>query len=562
MTLRDLLSNIGRSLAALGARRLAALGLTAVTVFVLVGVSAYFLSRPRQEILYSGLDRQDVTRIGAALNDAGIGFDVSVGGDTVVVEYGGAARARMMLAQKGLPRSDSAGYELFDKLGSLGLTTFMQQVTKVRALEGELARTIQLIDGVKAARVHLALKSENNFRGNGDQATASVIIRSDREAGEHAANAVRHLVAAAIPGLAPSQVTVMSADGTILASTDDPDSASPGKLMNFERSLAADVEARIARTMAPLLGAGNIRISVSTKLNADRRQINETNFDPNSRVERSVRTIKESGEASNATGSTATTVEQNVPVEETPKGNGDNSNEKKDRKEELTNYEISSKSMSTTSDGYGIERLSIAVVINKPMLGKMLGEKPGDDAINSKISELQQLVASASGMVPARGDSLKIAVADFVDQETGLEPAAGTGIADLVNGNLGTIVNAGTLLLVTFLVLMLGLRPAVKVLISQGLKDQRNETAQALPDLSGVSASNAAMEAIGSHGNALESFGLAQLGSGPSDPVLDNLSREISNSPRDRLTKIVELDPDRAVEVLKQWLSEPTEQSA
>jgi flagellar M-ring protein FliF len=130
---------------------------------------------------------QDVTRMGSALDDAGIGFDISVGGDAVMVEYGNAAKARMLLAQKGLPRSDSSGYELFDKLGSLGLTTFMQQMTKVRALEGELARTIQLIDGVKAARVHLALRSEGSFRGNGDQATASVIIRADRDAGENAA---------------------------------------------------------------------------------------------------------------------------------------------------------------------------------------------------------------------------------------------------------------------------------------------------------------------------------------------------------------------------------------
>ena len=158
-----MLRRLGGSLAGLGARRLLALGLTGVTVFVLVGTSGYLLSRPQQEVLYTGLDPQDVTRVGAALQDAGIAFDVNVTGDAVLVEFGQAAKARMLLAEKGLPRSDSAGYELFDKLGSLGLTTFMQQVTKVRALEGELAKTIRLIDGIKAARVHLALQNAVSY---------------------------------------------------------------------------------------------------------------------------------------------------------------------------------------------------------------------------------------------------------------------------------------------------------------------------------------------------------------------------------------------------------------
>ena len=145
----DIIKRLRDGLAALGPRRLMALGLTALTVFMLVGVSGYLLSRPQQEVLYSGLDPQDVTRMGAALQDAGISFDISVAGDAVMVDMGQAGKARMLLAQKGLPRSDTAGYELFDKLGSLGLTTFMQQITKVRALEGELARTIRLKDSTE-----------------------------------------------------------------------------------------------------------------------------------------------------------------------------------------------------------------------------------------------------------------------------------------------------------------------------------------------------------------------------------------------------------------------------
>lgn len=559
MVFVDLLKRLWAGLSALGARRLAALGLTGLTVFVLVGVSGYMLNRPHQDVLYAGLDQQDVTRIGAALNDAGIGFDVNVGGDSVLVAYGQAAKARMLLAQKGLPRGDSAGYELFDKLGSLGLTTFMQQVTKVRALEGELARTIQLIDGIKAARVHLALKSEGSFRGNSDRTTASVVIRAERDPAERAANAVRHLVAAAIPGLAPSQVTVMSADGTLLASEDSPTSASPEKLIGLERSVSADIESRIARTISPFLGAGNFRISVSAKLNADRKQINETAYDPNSRVERSIRTVKESGEASNATSSAGVTVEQNIPVEETPKASGDNSNEKKDRKEELTNYEINSKSVATVSEGYAIDRLAIAVVVNKAALAKTLGDNPAEEAIKAKVEELSMLVTSAAGVVEVRGDLIKVTAADFVDETAFAPEPDQPGFAQLIGGNLGNIINAGSLILITALLLLLGLRPALRTIMASP-ELVRQDGMAALPGLPGGEVAAMTLADGTPGGEAAASAGMNAFGGGTGDPLLESLARDVSNNPRDRLAKIVELDPDRAVDVLKQWLNEPVGQ--
>ena len=152
MNLQEQLQNLLASLARLGWRRLAALGLVGATVFLIVGVAGYYLSRPSQEVLYAGLDRQDVSGIGAALTEAGIAFDVSSDGTTILVRYAQTAQARMLLAEKGLPHSTNSGYELYDKLGSLGLTSFMQDVTRVRALEGELARTIQTMNGVRAAR--------------------------------------------------------------------------------------------------------------------------------------------------------------------------------------------------------------------------------------------------------------------------------------------------------------------------------------------------------------------------------------------------------------------------
>lgn len=555
----DIVKKLRESLLALGARRLLALGLTGLTVFVVVGVTGYLLNRPDQEVLYSGLDPQDVTRMGAALQDAGISFDVSVAGDAVMVDFGQAARARMLLAEKGLPRGDSAGYELFDKLGSLGLTTFMQQITKVRALEGELAKTIRLIDGIRAARVHLAMRNEGSFRGGSDQATASVIIRADGDAGEKAANSIRHLVAAAIPGLSAYQVTVMSADGRLLASVDDPSSAAPEKLISLERSLSGDIEAKIARTILPYVGMENFRVSVTAKLNADRKQVSETTFDPNSRVERSVRTIKESGEAQNSANAGGVTAEQNIPVEEAASPVGDKSSEKKDRKEELTNYEINSRSISTTSDGYGIDRLSVAVVVNKAALVQALGENPPEEKIKAKLAELQTLVGSAAGILEARGDTMTVTAADFRNADE-LPQGEESGVWTWFTVHMATLTQAATLLIVTLLVIMLGLRPAVRMILSERPVID-SMAATALPGL-GMDPAGMPIADMSVSSAALDNFALPQLAGESIDPLLDSLAREVSSSPKDRLAKIVELDPERAVEVLKQWLNDPSGQNA
>ena len=142
----------------------------------------------------------------------------------------------MLLAEKGLPTSANAGYELFDNVGSLGLTSFMQQVTRVRALEGEIARTIQSINGIKAARVHIVMRERANFRRDEQQPSASVVIRAAGiDADARAPAAIRYLVAAAVPGLDVDKVTVLDSNGTLLAAGDDPANTSASRSLGVER---------------------------------------------------------------------------------------------------------------------------------------------------------------------------------------------------------------------------------------------------------------------------------------------------------------------------------------
>ncbi len=546
MPVKEFFARNWQGLRGLGARRLLALAFTGIMVFSLVAASGYFLSRPAREVLYTGLEPQDVSRIGAALAEAGIAFDVSSEGTAVLVDYGRTSEARMLLAEKGLPKSDRSGYELFDNLGSLGLTSFMQQVTKVRALEGELARTIQLMKGVKAARVHIVLPREGSFRSLKEPPSASVVIRSDSLDGMISAEAIRFLVAAAIPGMTSGQVTVLSTDGAILASGEDSISAAPEKMVGLEKSLALDIQEKIGKTLSPYLGFDNFRVSVTAKLNTDRKKIDETTYDPESRVERSVRAFKESGEAQNLNSQAPTSVEQNIPQEGTPAAGGDQSSEKNDKREELTNYEINTKSTSTVSEGYNIDRLSIAIVVNRTKLGT--GEAAATpEQVDAKLQEIQQLAASAAGLIDTRGDMIKVAAVDFLATGQELEPVPGTGMGELLLKNLGNFLNAGAMIVAVLLVLLIGLRPTVRAI----LELPAPSLAAGVPSLPGFNPDFTAAGGGMAGGAPYPTY----VGPEPEpEDLISDLTARMQDKTSQRLAQIVDHDSDRAARILKQWL--------
>jgi flagellar M-ring protein FliF len=163
----------------------------------------------------------------------------------------------MLLAEKGLPNSPNAGNELYDKLGSLGLTSFMQDVTRVRALEGELARTIQLLRGVKAARVHIVMGEDGTFRRARQPPSASVVVRAEVPDGTIEAKAIQHLVAAAVPGMARAAVAVLSTDGVLLSSGDDQADEAPAAMLALEKTVSREIVDNVRRTLAPFLGLPN-----------------------------------------------------------------------------------------------------------------------------------------------------------------------------------------------------------------------------------------------------------------------------------------------------------------
>ncbi|WP_127522088.1 flagellar basal-body MS-ring/collar protein FliF [Mesorhizobium sp. Z1-4] len=539
------------NLRSFGPQRLAMMGGVAALVIAIIAIASIYLNRPAYETLYVGLERSDVNQIGLVLGEAGIDFDVASDGTTLLVTAGKTSQARMLLAEKGLPTSTNAGYELFDNVGSLGLTTFMQQITRIRALEGEIARTIQSIAGIRAARVHVVLPERGSFRREEQKPTASVVIRASSIDGQRAASAIRHLVAAAVPGLNMDSVTVLDSNGTLLASGDDPSNSSMARSITVEQSVASNIEANIRRALAPYLGPENFRASVRADVNTDSRQIEETIFDPNSRVERSVQVVRSNDSANQRSAANPTTVEQNLPTASVEgSGGAPESSEQSERREEITNYELNSKRIATVSNGYSVSKLSIAVVVNQARLRAILGDAATEAQVNERVADIQKLVVSASGFDQTRGDMLEVSAVEFMAEEAGFD-APGGGVIEQLTRQSGTMINAAAFVLVVFLVVWFGIRPMTAAIAGNN-GPSFDEVQRSLP--SGAKSQQAAL----TDGSAESGSGGAPGGGQVtySEDAPDDIRRKIKPAPQERLARMVDLSEERTAQILRKWAAQ------
>jgi flagellar M-ring protein FliF len=535
------------NLRSFGPQRLAVLGGAAALVVAIITIASLYLNRPAYETLYVGLERSDINQMGLVLGEAGIDFDVGSDGATFLVTAGKTAQARMLLAEKGLPTSTNAGYELFDNVGSLGLTTFMQQITRIRALEGEIARTIQSITGIRAARVHIVLPERGSFRREEQKPTASVVIRAANMDGQRSASAVRHLVSAAVPGLNADNVTVLDSSGTLLASGDDPSNSTMARSMSVQMEVAGSIEENIRRALAPYLGNDNFRASVRADVNTDSRQVEETIFDPDSRIERSVQIVRSNDTANQRSASNPTTVEQNLPAPQVESATAPESSEQSERREETTNYELNSKRIATVSNGYTLSKISIAVVVNQARLREILGENATEAQIQERVAEIQKLVVSASGFDEARGDAVNVSAVEFMEDATGMEPA-GAGLFDGIARQTGTLINAAAFIVVVFLVVWFGLRPMTAALAGPAGGGQSfDEVRRSLPDSSGP-------QAAITDGTA--DAGGGQQGGGYVEDAPDDIRQRIKPAPQERLARMVDLSEERTAQILRKWATQ------
>jgi flagellar M-ring protein FliF len=564
MNLLNQLTAILKNLGGLGTGRLLALGAVGVAIIAMVLFGTYYVNKPGYETLYVNLESTDLNQISMALSEGGLDFQVGGDGSSVLVPVGQTSKTRLFLAERGLPNSTNAGYELFDKVGSLGLTSFMQEVTRVRALEGEIARTIQTIDGVTAARVHIVMADRGSFRQAEQKPTASVMIRASQNAGRQAAASIRHLVASAVPALSIDDVTILDSAGQLLASGDDPASSSMNRSLNILQNVQMELEGNIDKALAPFLGMDNFRASVTAKLNTDAQQIQETIFDPESKVERSVRVTKENQKSEQVSADEATTVEQNVPQGNDSTTTGPKSSDQNDKKEEQTNFEINSKTVATVRNGYTIDKLSVAVVINRGRVMKLVGEPFDQVKYDAFIGEMQKIIASAAGLDETRGDLVNVTAMDFLENQLLSETASGESFMDIFMRNMGSMINALAFVVVAFLIVWLGFRPLIRAIGGPELASaQIGGPAGVMPlgETAGLELPDFSPPSVGGPGSTLmEGFG-SDFGFDSTEDLLTmdeeggGLAKRVKEGPERRLSRMVDLSEERAAKILRKWAS-------
>ena len=540
MDIAQNLQLIGRNLASLGPRRLAALGLIGLAMFAVVTAGSYLISKSDYQPLYVGLSQADSSRMAQVLTEVGIPFETSPDATKILVPGSAMARARGLLAERGLPASAGAGYELFDKIGPLGLTSFMQEVTKVRALEGEISRTLNSMSGIVSSRVHLVFGERGTLRATAQIPTASVVLKLGVGPDRAPVEAVRNVVAAAVPGLSTENVRIVSSDGAVLAVGGEKSQPGATKILDLERTYTGQLKSNLTETLAPILGLANFQSSVSVRLNADQSTINESIYDPASKVERSIRVVKEAGDSKDGAGDPSVSVERNVPPGSGDGAQGSSNQKSNKRRDEITNFEISSKSVTTTKDGYRIEGINVALVVNRTSFKNPDGTAMDDATVTAKLAEIQKLASTAVGLDTNRGDQITISAQDFqVDDLAGTDLGA-SGLSVMLENNSSSVISAIVMVLAVLAIVWFGLRPLMKVLLEK-------PAAEPGPALIGSSPSEG--------GEVEFEMATAPIISDASFDTDSNETQAGSVAPLvARLNELIAQDPEQAVAVFRRWI--------
>jgi flagellar M-ring protein FliF len=323
---------------------------------------------------------------------------------------------------------------------------------------------------------------------------------------------------------------------------------SPVKLIELQRVVGKGLQNNIRQALAPFLGVGNFEVSVAVRLNVDNRVTKEVTYDPEGRVERSTRVVRETSNSQNGKGAQSVTVEQPIPTE-SKADSTDQSKRALQKRDETTSYEIGSRSTATTSAGYRIENVTAAVVLNRKRLMSILGAGAPGDALLKQIAEVEQVVAAAAGIDTKRGDRITVAALEFASDTAVAEAATGPGLVESLLGHVDTMIKALVLLGVTFALILFGLKPLTRTIATSLENSPPMPASLAAPPATAALGSSAAPPGLTAGG-----AGASALPAGP-----DAVPRRGDQS-RDRLQRMVEADQEQAVAVLRQWVRQGQEQ--
>ncbi len=391
--------------------------LVIATVVVIAGMVAvvFWARRPDYQLLYARLGDKDSSAIISHLQTQNIPYQVMAGGSAVQVPTDRVHKLRMDLASKGLPSGDGVGFEIFDK-GQFGLSDFVQRTNYLRALQGELARTITQLQGVRAARV-MIVQPENRLllTEQGVRSTASVFVdmggaRLDSEG----VNAIRHLVANAVQGLAPDQVAVVDNRGRVLSEElkQDPTLGNASSQMRYKQQVEDYLARKVESMLALVIGPSNAVVRVSAEIDTEAMTQSQERYDPDGQVVRSQVVTEDSSNATELRGGGATGVSANVPEKATGEASvRPTSSTEQNRKNRTTSYEINRTTTNITRNPGTIKHVSASVLIAPRSIAVPAGSPPGTQPAEQRrtpeeLASLRQVVVNALGLKIAPGQEL------------------------------------------------------------------------------------------------------------------------------------------------------------
>lgn len=554
-------SGIADTLRKLGPARLGIMGAVLTVLLVFFVFLSLRVAAPNMELLYGGLNSGDSRVISLKLDEAGVKYKISEDGTQLFVDEDEVSKARLLLAQEGLPNTGSLGYEVFDNQSGFGTTNFQDVLNKQRALEGELARTISAIDKISTARVHLVLPERELFSRDTQPASASVFlnIKGGSILSSEQILSVQSLVASAVPGMKPNNVSVMDSEGNLLARGGEDDETmlsvkAENMRQKYEQNMTRAIEDLVGRTV----GFGNVRAVVTADLNFDRISENEEIYDPESQVVRSSQLVEENA-------SETEPLDDSVSVENNlPNVSGDllldaQPTSTSNRVEETTNYEISKVVRNTIREAGEVKKLSVAVMVDGTYVPSTAeGAEEGDMTYQPRsaeeIAKIESLVKSAIGYSEDRGDIVTVESLQFADIDAG-DDGQDTKIMGFERSDLLDAAEIITVAIMIILVILLVLQPMVGKLLDvkpQASDDEGGEAPQLLPGMQ-------ANPALAAPDGTMSGSGFQPVEIGDEDDEMIDMAKvqgRVKASSLKKVEDIVNNYPNETVSVLRGWMTQ------
>jgi len=553
----------------IGAARLAAMGVVAAGLIGVFIFLSYRLSQPQMSVLFADLAFEDSTEIVSQLDSLNVPYNIRNNGGTILVPQDRALRLRMTLAEQGVPTSGVVGYEIFDKTNALGKTSFVQNLNQLRALEGELSRTISIIDRIKKARVHLVLPKKQLFSREKAEPSASIILKVRGTLDQAQIRAIQHLTASAVEGLNAGRVSIVDESGRLLANGSKGESGEAAISSIDERTTGIEtrLKNRIGSLVGNIVGPRKIRVQVKAEVNYKRTTLTSKNFDPNGQVVRSTQTKEQTSVAQESTNSDAVSVGNELPStgQEADNSNSPKNSENQNSAEEVVNYEISSTSKTEITEAGKIQRISVAVLIDGVYTKAADGTSQYAERPAEEIEKISALVRSIIGYDKARGDTVEVINLRFAPEPVPEElEAAPEGFLNLTKDDYFQIGELVTLFIISLLVLLFVVRPLIRRIVTPN-EDQ--PLAIAGEGQSGNPASaqaGAAPQLTAPDGTPIPNpDGVPQLEAPPIPKTATAAAIEIAQiagqaqeNTVNRVGELVKHNPSEATAIIRQWLQE------